>query len=68
MITILEHGTRKTVKCGCCRCKFMFDKIDTIPKDKINEVEYSVNCPECNTSIDVTSLFVPVTKRMSNYI
>ena len=63
MITILEHGTRKTVKCKCCGCKFMFDKIDTTLKDKINEVEHSINCPECNTPINVTSLFVPVAER-----
>lgn len=55
MITILEHGTKKTIRCSCCGCKFMFDKTDVIIK-KSNDVDYYIYCPECDTSIMVTSL------------
>lgn len=57
MIKILEHGTKKTVRCACCGCKFAFDKTDTTPKNNRNDLDYFIHCPECNTLITVTGLF-----------
>ena len=63
MVKILEHGTKKTVRCACCGCNFMFDKIDTTTKNNRKYVDYFINCPDCHSLITVTSLFVPVVER-----
>ena len=63
MIKILEHGTKKSVRCDCCGCKFTFDKTDTTIKNDRNDLYYFIHCPECGSLITVTSLFEPVVER-----